>query len=292
MLTEAIEKIVELAHADTRDATAETYDHIKVEDGEIPVVLQRGPDGCTTTTVFERALVIAEERRATPRALVAVQTLTDVDSFTRYVNRFKNADSAIFADAEAVKLRAVLDFHAPSSTPENQRWGRHRALYACPLSEPWKRWTAFDGKPMSQDEFADFIDANMADLTSPTATDVDVAQPAAVLEMARNLQVRTKGAFERQVNQTTGESNFLARTENETTSTKIYRAFALKLPVFRNGEPWRVEARIRFKLAEQKATFSYHLHQRIETIEHAFAEVCKVVGDATSLPIFAAPVSA
>ncbi len=162
-------------------------------------------------------------------------------------NRFKDADSVVFADVVNTKLTAVLDYHRAGSD-SGARWGEHRSIYDCPLSDQWELWIANDGKAMTQDQFGEFIDANMTDLASPEATEKDVAKPADVLLMARNLTVRTKGEFSRIINPTTGEGSLISKLENDTASTTIPRAFLLKLPVFENGTMYRVEARVRFQM--------------------------------------------
>lgn len=149
---------------------------------------------------------------------------------------------------------------------------------------------ANDGVAMSQDAFGQLIDDNMADLANPNAggaLETEVAMPTALLQMARNLVVRTKGEFSRAVNVTTGEGTLVIKTENEESSTKIPRAFALGIPVFEGGTIYYVEARIRFAMVNQRPTFAYSLYQTEKTIGDAFSEVRKVVADATALPIFA-----
>lgn len=238
--------------------------------------------------VPKAAIELSDARAATPRARMGTAQHDELDSFIAHVNRFKDNASAIFADIQAVRLTAVLDYHP--SGPSGARWGRHRSVYRCPLSRPWQRWLAQNEKPFTQDAFGEFIDQNLADISNPNAAggvSDDVAQPAALVEMARNLIVRTKGEFSRHVNVTTGEASLISKLENESTSTKIPRAFVLGIPVFEGGTLYAVEARVRFAMREGKPSFAYSLYQHEKVLKDAFGEVRAKVAADTSLPVFA-----
>lgn len=256
----------------------------------IPVAILKGQNG-EQAIVLSEALALADARAEKPRAITGTAVLTDIDSFIAHVNRFKNPDSAVFADRAAVKLQAVYDYHLPSSkassvgAPGNARWRKHRATYACPLSRQWKLWIAHNEQPFGQEDFGTFIDDNMVDLASGV-TGEDFPAPASLLQMARNLVVRSKGTFERKLNPTTGEATLITKDEHEPESTKIYRAFLIGIPVFEGGDPYRVEARLRFSLASGRPQFSYSLFQWERHIEDAFGEICDNVRKGVELPVF------
>lgn len=229
--------------------------------------------------VLTEAMNEVDARAERPLARRGVAVLTDVDSFIAHGNRFKDAHSAVFADRAGVKLQAVYDYH-----DEKARWGKHRAAYACPLSRQWKLWLGGNEKPFGQEEFGTFIDDNMGDLAAPDAGDFPA--PTKVLDMARNLVVRSKGTFERKLNPTTGEATLVSKDEHEPESTKIFRAFLIGIQVFEGGTAYRVEARLRFSLASGRPQFSYSLYQHERVMEDAFGEVCDKVRKGTELPLF------
>jgi uncharacterized protein YfdQ (DUF2303 family) len=178
----------------------------------------------------------------------------------------------------------VLDYHKAGAAAD-PRWGQHRSVYTCPLAEQWKLWNAQSGVKMLQDAFADFLDANMADLASP-APGASYPQPADVLTMARNLIIRSKGTFERSTNPTTGEATLVCKNENDASSTKIHRAFLVGIPVFEAGASYSVEALIRMEMSSGRPVFSYTLNQPQLTKRHAFGEVRAAVKEQTELPLF------
>lgn len=280
--------------------------------------LESSPDGTKipyalvpagmSVQVLDKLVEAADKRLPTPRRTIGTAKHQELGSFVEHVNRFKVASTAIFADVAAVSLTAVFDYHN-RGTPG---WGQHRAVYACPLSRQWKLWLENNERTLTQDQFAEFIDANMADLapadappkpaTQTTALALQTSDgvqpeavatieppvsPAEVLTMARKLTIHTKGEFSRHINPTTGEHTLIAREQHESGSTKIPRAFYLKLQVFEGGEFYRVEARIRMQLQNGRAVFGYSLYQVDEVLRVAFDEVRAIAKQKTELPVFA-----
>jgi uncharacterized protein YfdQ (DUF2303 family) len=275
---------------------ASRIDHIgeHAESTEtVPVALV--PNGMKMH-VLKDVVEALDERAEKPRRLTGTAHHSELASFIAHVNRFKDGDSAIFADTARVQLTAVLDYHQARNTTDNpardaqdlQRWGSHRSVYTCPLSDPWKLWTSKSGVDMSQEAFAQFIEDNMVDLANPAESDDGLfPKPAAVLEMARNLAITVNAEFQRSINPTTGESTLINKSEHGPKSTKIPKAFLLGIPVFDAGQPYRVEARLRFALTANGPRFAYVLYQADAIKRDAFKEVRDEVAKGTSLPIFA-----
>lgn len=262
--------------------------HLKVvevtsHDGKrtVDVAILQDEKGGERLVILSEAQAAADKRAERPMRLEGVAVLTDTASFVAHANRFKLPTSAIFADRTGVKLQAVYDYH----DKESPRWAKHRAAYACPLSRQWRTWLEKNEKPFGQEEFGTFIDDNMADLAAANPGD-EFPAPMAVLEMARNLVVRSKGTFERKVNVTTGESTLVTKDEHEQESTKIPRAFLIGIPVFENGEKWSIEARLRFSMPNGRPSFQFSLYQHLQVLENAFGEVCEKVQKGTELPLF------
>jgi uncharacterized protein YfdQ (DUF2303 family) len=136
---------------------------------------------------------------------------------------------------------------------------------------------------MSQEAFADFIDEHFPDLIGEEG----FPQPMAILEMARNLTINTRGTFTKQLHPTTGDINLVCRQETESTSTVVPRAFLLAIPVFIGGERWRVEARVKVRVNEGRAHIGYELHRADEIRRGAFEQVRDAARAQTSLPVFA-----
>lgn len=251
----------------------------------IPVALV--PPGATFK-ILDELQARADSRADAPRRRKGTSNHSELASFIEHVNRFKDADSAVFADTGAVRMTAVLDYHQ-AGAEKPPRWGEHRSVYVCPLSEQWRLWNANNGVKLAQDAFAQFIEDNMQDLASPSGNgaDKDLPMPSDVLTMARNLVIQSKGEFSRSINPTTGESSLVCKNENVTGSTKIPRAFLIGIPVFEAGAMYRVEARMRMDMSSGRPTFSYVLYQPEVIKRDAFGEVRQMVKEQTALPVFA-----
>lgn len=246
----------------------------------IPIIYTEDRDGGSRIEVATDIEQYLERTAGRPERNRGTQTLSDPDSFCQHVNRFKTATTVIYADVSEFRLTAVYNEGGDALNPA---WRDHRAVYTCPRSPQWLTWTSRDGKAQSQEDFADFIEANLQDLSAAKG----YPAPTEILTMARDLMVLTKGTYQRQINPTTGAGILVCKTETETGSTEIPRAFALAIPVFDGAAPYHVEARIRFALSGGQPTFAYTLHRRTEIERDAFFDVRKGVQEATERPVWA-----
>lgn len=259
------------------------------QDGDgpaVPVVLVTTRDGDVATTTVELAgevLAELDKRMPGPRRRQGRVSLQDVASFCDYLKRYADpVQAVVYADVQRMTFEAVLNEHPSGDDEDITGWRDFRAGYACPRSSEWLAWTSKDGQGMRQDEFADFLEARLEDMT----TGDGMPKPVEVLAVARQLHIKTKGTFQREINPTNGDNILVHKTETETGSTQIPRAFAVAIPVFEGGERYQVEARVRFAIGERGPVFSYTLHRRAEIERDAFSGVRLVVASATGLPIY------
>lgn len=257
--------------------------HPSDDGNKIPIALVQGSECNDEIEVLTEALAILDGRAPGPRRREGTIVLTEVDSFIAYAKRYGGERTIVYAHTDSLAFVAVLDDHPAGPSPTDTAWRGHRARYACPKSPEWLAWTALDGVAQPQDKFADFIEGRLEDLATgdgfPKATDV--------LQMARNLLINTKGTFQRQLNPTTGDSILVNKTETETGSTVIPRAFLLGIPVFEGGARYQVEARVRFGFSDGRPAFTYTMHRRKEIERDAFGELRATVHFATTFPVLA-----
>jgi uncharacterized protein YfdQ (DUF2303 family) len=244
---------------------------------------------------------LVDEYRTAPERRKGTAELTELESFIAFVKRFQDEHSVLFADrkTDAPSLTAVLNYN--EMTAEGApRFGDHRARYAFPLSDEWKAWTGSNAKPMSQADFAAFLEDRVVDVTDAssaldTARKVmeallcSFASPSKLLELARGLTVRVNSIVANQQNLANGVS----RMQYETTHAdergaplEIPGAFLVTIPVFRGNEAYQLAARLRYRVKEGKVTFWYELYRATETFDHAFTEACKRASAETELPLY------
>jgi uncharacterized protein YfdQ (DUF2303 family) len=247
-------------------------------------------DGEGNVRVLQDVHDLDDERAPSPPRRKGTLQLDELDSYVEYVNRYKGEDAVAWADADRFAVTTVFNEHPPGSELQNAGFRDHRAIYTCPRSQEWIDWTSKDGKAMSQAAFGDWIEAHLDDLAGPNASLPDFPQPTQVLEMARKLSIITGSKYKREINPTTGEGTLVAQQEHTQESTKIPRAFLLKIPVFQGGTAYYVEARVRFALNDQGPSFTYLMHNRLLIERDAFGEVRAAVASRCSVPVLAGKV--
>lgn len=118
-----------------------------------------------------------EEHRDTPRRKAGTVVVRDVASFVAYWDKHSDSGvSEVYADRENRRITAVLD----SDSESIPGWRGHRLVLRLEFSEAFKAWSDRDGRFMTQEQFADFLDDQRADIHRPTA--------AEMLEIAQTIQ--------------------------------------------------------------------------------------------------------
>lgn len=116
-----------------------------------------------------------------PKWTSQIVKLQNEVSLTEYVNRFKNADSVLFADINNNAIVTVIDYHLEANgTDVTPRLKAHRAILELPYSVEWKTWLKADQEEMTQLEFVSFLEDNAIDVVDPDG--------AGLLELVRDLE--------------------------------------------------------------------------------------------------------
>ena len=239
--------------------------------------------------------------RLAPQRRSGQANLSDLASFIAHVNRFKDADSVIFADRipASPSLLCVLDYHRATADGA-PRFGAHRASYKFPLSDQWTAWKGMNEKGMDQASFASWIEDRLHDVASPdiagpvalSFTDLlscGFASPSKLLELSRGLTVHVGRKVTNATSLATGEATMsFAEEHGDSTGKplKLPTAFLLALPVFRNGAPYQIPARLRYRVKDGAVTWSFSLARMDETFDHAVNEACLQAASDTALPVF------
>jgi uncharacterized protein YfdQ (DUF2303 family) len=244
---------------------------------------------------MDEYLVRPERRKGTA-------VLSTLDSFVNHVARFKDEDSVLFCDdnQSSPKLQAVLDYNRGGATGE-PRFGEHRALYAFPLSDEWKAWRAMNAKPMSQTDFARFIEDRLADIDGSFALDaassaadwayrmgISYASPSRILELSRGLQLTVKNDVRNDTRLDSGEGVVHFATAHEDVSGRplsVPSAFLLAIPVFKLGPLYPVPVRLRYRVVETKLAWHYEMARVDAVFENAIDGACTQASSGTGLPL-------
>jgi uncharacterized protein YfdQ (DUF2303 family) len=258
--------------------------------------------------------------RPTPVARTGEVVTKTVASFVAFVNRYKEGDrTVIFADPATMKMTAVFDYHDPLHVDEDftadalpkmtsaisPRWGRFRASFAFPKSRQYKTWTEQDGKPMSQGDFARFLEDNATDIVDPAVIDpssdtqmlsavtllgLRLAGPNEMLTVSRGLSLKSDERIVNAVNINTGEVQISYQQEHtmEKTELTVPTGFVLAMPIFDGGEWFKLLVRLRYRKIESQIKWFFQVFQLQIAFENAFRDQCTAILLATSTPLFSA----
>lgn len=270
---------------------------VTVTDGHLAhdVLLIPHGDGYRT----EQVKPLLKPFRKEPERRTGTATMTDLPSFIAHVNRFSDVDSAVFVNRtpSSPSLTAVLDYHRQTHAGA-PRFGKHRTHYAFPLSEAWKAWKTQNSEPMSQGDFAAFLEDRIQDIADPAnagthAKDfasrlgVTLAPASRLLELSKGLEIRVGHRVLNKISIASGEA---AIAFEETHSDahgplKVPGAFVIGICVFQLGEVYQIPVRLRYRVKDGSITWSYELSRVDEVFEHAVNEAVERVRGETSLPV-------
>lgn len=247
----AIEQIGALTIA----ATA--HQHI---DGLDILVLPEGHHHVDLTAAVEKAGLA-------PRRKTGTVQLSEIGSFNVLVaDQGESEKVYIYADPEARTLTAVLNDHVKED--DEAGWRDHRAVFKADLSREFETWRRNDRQPMDQEAFAIFLEDNIADVVEPSGE--------ALLQVALTLQAKSEVSFTSHKRLDNGQIQF---AYSETIDARagaglieIPREFTLGVRLFKNGDGYKVRARLKYRLAAGKIKFWYELDRAENAIEDAFQD--------------------
>lgn len=237
-----------------------------VDDAHSFVVL---PAGATVHSLEKQCLQPLRAR--------GTVSLRDMRSFIAYIRERSNPVMELNSRriygvvTPKPSFRCVFNDHGVA--PE-AGWRDDIAMFDCPLSEEWQRWTTKNGVKMDQEAFAQHIEDNLPDIAEPTAADM--------LEVSRSLEAKKKVNFASGLRLSNGQTQFTYEEQVEGTAAKgrilVPEVFALGVPVFEGGDRYRLEARLRYRIADGgKLTMWYDLLRPHKIIEDATAFVWKSI---------------
>ncbi len=233
---------------------------------------------------MEHIAVDHEKLLANPRRAQASARFFDVDSFIRYVLDFQRPGTTVWClfspQTFALTFTAVIDEHRKDVAG----WRNHRAVFSPAMSSEWKVWTEANGKSQTQVAFAEFIEANEADIAGVDGLPSSLDMHKLATEFVAKQDVSIKSVVRLQSGG--AQINYINDADAGTTEAmRLFERFAIGIPVFwtapEAGETpqpitaYRIDARLKYRVGSAKVNFHYELirpdrvHQKaaIELIE-------------------------
>jgi uncharacterized protein YfdQ (DUF2303 family) len=223
--------------------------------------------------------------QATPRRKRERVELHEAGSFADYVVRHTGSQNgpgtpyALYADLDHAAIVAVLD----DSSRDQPGWGEHRASLKLRTTKSWDHWKSLDGKPLTQEQFAEHIEAGLQEITAPPALDM--------YELAQTFQATVGAKFRQQGRLANGQralhyEEVVDAGAGEQGDLEIPKEFRLQLVPFEGGPDYELVARLRFKVREAKLTFTYILVRPEDVLRAAFGETLNAIEKGTGIVAF------
>lgn len=241
--------------------------------------------------VMTNGMVIPLEKYAdAPRRKRASVALHEAASFIDYVNRHKLADMThVFGSAneQGGGFTAIIDYHEAERDGQTLTgWGEHTCTLSLETTPEWKRWIGNNGKLLTQEQFAEFIEENQTDIVSPYAGDV--------IDVVQLLQGKKTVNFRAGKNLKNGSIQLEYVEAIEVNGTASRRDDVLSVPdkirlgiiPFVGAFGVEIEARVRFRIGDGgKLSFAYVLNQPWKVIDSAFKATRTEIEEKTGIRV-------
>lgn len=251
--------------------------------GETPVLLM--PEGFSVQDL--------EDKLPAPTRKRGTTVLNDAESFIAVVNDQKGDNTRLFSTINPPTFTAVFNHHAGGAG-----WGDHKAEYHAPLSPEWQAWTKVNKRQANQLEMAAFLESNMVDVAYIAKADATEEKPAEVgspdgatlLEICRTLEAKKKVNFKSSVRLSDGSTQFTYDEDVSGSAVKgtlaIPDQFSIGIPVFENGEKYRVDVRFRYRINDGGVlTMWLELVREHKVIEDAVKQLRAQIAEQTGLQV-------
>ena len=255
------------------------------QDDETGATLFAVPEGWSLQT--DQCM---EKLALTPYRKRGKATFVDTASFVTYVNTHKKPESKLYATVDQASesplaITAIFNDHQASDVNESKAgWLDFNARLLPKASHEWKKWTAHDGKAMSQFDFAQFIEDNMKDI----ATKEGLPNGTEMLRMALQFELTQDKRIKTAIRIQSGGTN-IEYVEDDDTGTvermSAFDRFALGIPVFWRGQPYYIEAKLRYRLREGVLKIWYDLIRPDVIVDDAVEGILETVSNEVGLPV-------
>ena len=242
-----------------------------LEAGE--VVSIHVPAGATHI-VEDLERFLPEPRR--PRGTAQFHT---AESFARYVNAHKQAETALYADVRDARVIAVFN----DDNGAEGGWRDWRGVLTLRRTEEWTAWVSRSGKLLTQVAFAELVEYRLIDLVDPAGADL--------LELAQTLQVNTAVNFRSSTRLRDGQVQLRYEETNEARAgtageLTVPATFTLRLAPFEGFAAYDVTARLRYRVSGGDLSIGFVLDRPNDIVETAFVDVLGAVQSDTDIEPF------
>lgn len=214
---------------------------------------------------------------------------TTSESFVDYVNLHKTEETRIYAvssENSPLVVKAVFNENQPAQALPG--WCDFTAAFVPKTAFEWETWTKNDRKPMSQFDFAVFVEENLKDIYQPPAESGKTTMPsgAQMLEMAIKFEVNSEKRLKSTIRLQSGGSN-LDFVDNDDAATvermSVFDKFSIGIPVFWKAQGYVLNARLRYRNQSGKLALWYELIRPDLTVDDAVNDALDLIEKGTEI---------
>lgn len=273
--------------AGQKSATAQERIHVVVSDGGVGLIYVTDLNG--KVRLDTDAMKYVEQRQ--PFAVRPKESVVfhDAESLCAYVKRFRSERASLWCNVDEPAIVVVLDEHAhdvPAVThnqamvamvggdnPDEKILAGHRqwrAIHKPEHSYPWKAWSKlFTQSHVQQETLVDQFEENIRDVCKVD----DLPSGIELLNLAKSLEIYSKGTFKKEINPQTGERMLVCQEEHQQGSTRIPPEFNLRMPIFEGDAAYDVRVRLTFRLVDGKPRFTLRVPRKGELVTDALRKL-------------------
>jgi hypothetical protein len=298
--TADLAQAVELVQKTAAAAVPAQLVEVEARDGDggtvkLQVLVGRDADGdldvltlpITELDALARARRLAEDPGPDRREGTAAHQA--LSSFIEHLKRFKESKATVvWANPTHRQLVGVLDYHEDGGAP---RWGKHRSIYPCPLSEAWTAWGGEKGLTLTQDQFAELLDVRDAELHEGAFGDglqrgKVAPSPAELVTLATTLETFSHLTAKREREASGRTKVTFSQADGVAGTVAPPAAFLINVRVFEDAAPQVLQVRLRVTVEGAVAKFHVRIHRASELLRESFAELVAEVKERAEVPVF------
>lgn len=195
----------------------------------------------------------------------------DATSFIAYLEKHGDGEETeIRVHTSDGSIDALIDAGSKLDPGHNE----HLLTLNPTMDDDWRAWTKIDGQLLGQEDFADFIEDQALNITTPDA--------ATMLEIATSMHVNTSVEFEQGHRQSDGQVRFAYREDSTTKAgangdIEIPATISIALTPFKGGPKYAVEARLRWRIRNKQLAIGVKLVRPELVRDTAFANIVDAI---------------
>lgn len=234
-----------------------------------------------------------DKYRTEPLRKTGAVVLHQLDSLLAFIKEHKESGTQLFVDADYAQGRASFKAVMNGHTGPQPDFGDFTALYTPMKTVDCSNWLESNGKKMDQEEFARFLQDNIANIVSQDPANTSRQYPAAadLLEFASNLEMTSTVRFRSSTKVQNGQVQFeyVEEGDNNTKGRlQMFERFGLGLQPFAGGDAYFIEAFLRFRIDRNSGELKlwYDLNRPDKALENATEKMIERIKVESDVPVY------